>query len=291
MDIDQLKQLDTIATLGTISAAADELHIPQPTLSRSIRRLEQELGHDLLLRRGRHIEINDAGRLALEYIRPMLRDERLMREALNQLTTTEHVLRIGTVAPTPLWHLSSLIIERFPDITFSSTTIPQHDITQSLTNNTIALAISHGDVVNPEFRSCSLVEENLYVVLSNDHSLAQQKTVTFRQLDGETFLLCAAVGFWRDVCDTYVPNSHFIVQEDHEIFAQLATNTRTAYFTTDAPSQWQLTVGENHTAIPIADEAAHASFYLVMRADADGHPREVFEWIAEHNASTSSLTQ
>ena len=44
MDLDQLRQFDAVATYGTISAAADELRMPQPTLSRSLQRLEQELG-------------------------------------------------------------------------------------------------------------------------------------------------------------------------------------------------------------------------------------------------------
>ena len=50
MDIEQLRQFDAVATYGTISAAADELRMPQPTLSRSLQRLEQELGHELLSR-------------------------------------------------------------------------------------------------------------------------------------------------------------------------------------------------------------------------------------------------
>ncbi|MFR7425605.1 MAG: LysR family transcriptional regulator [Bifidobacterium pullorum] len=92
------RQLDAIATYGTISAAADELRMPQPTLSRSIRRLEQELGHDLLLREGRHVELSEAGRLALEYVRPILRDERLMRDALDRLPLRR--TRCGSVP----WH-------------------------------------------------------------------------------------------------------------------------------------------------------------------------------------------
>lgn len=123
MDIEQLRQFDAVATYGTISAAADELRMPQPTLSRSIKRLEDELGHPLLRREGRHVEINETGRIALEYIRPILRDERLMREALDRIAAAANALRIGTVAPAPLWYLTALIVERFPGIMLSSETI------------------------------------------------------------------------------------------------------------------------------------------------------------------------
>ena len=44
MELEQMRQIDAIARTGTMSAAADELHISQPALSRSIQRLEAELG-------------------------------------------------------------------------------------------------------------------------------------------------------------------------------------------------------------------------------------------------------
>ena len=47
MDLAQLKQFEAIARLGTVSAAAEELHLSQPAVSRSIGRLERELGCQL----------------------------------------------------------------------------------------------------------------------------------------------------------------------------------------------------------------------------------------------------
>lgn len=44
MELEQMRQLEAIERLGTVSAAAEELHISQPALSRSIQRLEAELG-------------------------------------------------------------------------------------------------------------------------------------------------------------------------------------------------------------------------------------------------------
>ena len=128
MNIEQLRQFDAIATHGSISAAADELRMPQSTLTRSIQRLERELGCELLTRAGRHTTLSEAGSLALEYIRPILREIRLMREALDRLEANHDSLRIGTVAPAPLWHLTSRIVERFPDIVLSSETVSQSAI-------------------------------------------------------------------------------------------------------------------------------------------------------------------
>ena len=77
MELEQMRQLDAIARQGTISAAAEELHLSQPALSRSIRRLERELGQELFDRTHNSATLNDAGRLAVDHARNLLRDERM----------------------------------------------------------------------------------------------------------------------------------------------------------------------------------------------------------------------
>ena len=72
MEFVQLRQLDAIARAGTISAAADELHTSQPSVSRSMRALERELGCELFERTRNHVELNEAGRLALRHARAIL---------------------------------------------------------------------------------------------------------------------------------------------------------------------------------------------------------------------------
>ncbi|MFD0704055.1 LysR family transcriptional regulator, partial [Slackia equolifaciens] len=61
MNFEQLRQLDAVARLGTISAAATRLRISQPALSRSLARLESELGAQLLDRRGKSVAMSAAG--------------------------------------------------------------------------------------------------------------------------------------------------------------------------------------------------------------------------------------
>ena len=69
VELEQLRQLDAIAREGTMSAAARVLHISQPALSRSLGRLETELGLQLFDRAGRRLVFNDAGRVAFEHAR------------------------------------------------------------------------------------------------------------------------------------------------------------------------------------------------------------------------------
>ena len=127
VELEQLRQLDAIAREGTISAAARVLHISQPALSRSLGRLETELGLRLFDRAGRRLVLNDAGRVALEHARQLLRDEQAMRGALEDLVRRTRALRVGTVAPAPLWRLTALMTERFPELVLTSRMLPEDD--------------------------------------------------------------------------------------------------------------------------------------------------------------------
>lgn len=67
MELLQLYYFQVTARCEHISAAARELHIAQPALSQTIRRLEQELGTPLFDRIGKRIQLNDCGRIFLKY--------------------------------------------------------------------------------------------------------------------------------------------------------------------------------------------------------------------------------
>lgn len=63
----QLEQLLRVADCGTLSGAAEQLHLSQPALSRSMQRLENDIGVPLFIRYKNKIELNENGQLAVEY--------------------------------------------------------------------------------------------------------------------------------------------------------------------------------------------------------------------------------
>ena len=72
MEIQQLRYFLEVAKDCNITNAARRLHIAQPALSQSIKRLENEVGSELFSRRGRHIFLNDAGKIMVKEITPLL---------------------------------------------------------------------------------------------------------------------------------------------------------------------------------------------------------------------------
>ena len=78
MEIQQLRYFLEVARLGNMTKAAEKLHIAQPALSQSIKRLEQDLGAPVFQRNGKRIQLNHAGNVLLKKIQPIM-------ETLNDL--------------------------------------------------------------------------------------------------------------------------------------------------------------------------------------------------------------
>src|ERR1051325_8837254 len=72
VEIDQLRWFVTVAEGSTVTAAAAELHVSQPALSRGLARLEHELGAPLFDRVGRVLRLNSNGKTLLEAARRAL---------------------------------------------------------------------------------------------------------------------------------------------------------------------------------------------------------------------------
>ena len=277
MELEQMRQLDAIARRGTISAAAEELHLSQPALSRSIRRLERELGQELFDRTHNSATLNDAGRLAVDHARNLLRDERMMMDAFAELARRQRTLLVGTVAPAPVWHLTALTVERFPGTLLNPVTLPEDEVERRLMNRSVDLAITLRPQILPTMRSTRIMTEDLYAFLPKGHRLATRDTVSFADLDGESFLVLSEVGFWMDMLRRHMPNANIVEQADRSVFEQLVRTTELLSFVTNVTQG--IREGLDRVAVPIADADAHATFFLSALVDAPQRVLDIYDWV------------
>ena len=75
IEIYLLEQLEAFARCGTLSGAAEELHLSQPALTRSMKKLEEEIGAPLFERTKNRMALNENGQAAAEYADRILREE------------------------------------------------------------------------------------------------------------------------------------------------------------------------------------------------------------------------
>lgn len=90
MELQQLKYFLEVAQSQHITRSAEKLHISQPSLSQSIKRLEQELGVPLFAARGRSIELTEQGRFLRDRLHPILDRLEALPDQLRELNDPEH---------------------------------------------------------------------------------------------------------------------------------------------------------------------------------------------------------
>lgn len=120
MELTQLKYFYTAAQCGHITRAAEKLHIAQPALTQSVRRLENELGVKLFVRRGRSIALSPCGEYLYKQLDGVLKTIDRIPEELMRITVFEGKnIRVNILAASEL--ITELIIEykrTNPDIIF-----------------------------------------------------------------------------------------------------------------------------------------------------------------------------
>ena len=262
-DIYQLEQLLAFAEYGTLSGAAERLHVSQPALSRSMQRLETELQVPLFDRQKNKIEFNENGRMAADCARQVMDKCQDMISRLQAFDRSQRTILVGSCAPAPLWEIPPVLSDLYPDRTISSEMRENDMLLQGLRDDVYQLIILPYPVEEPGITCVKYGEEHLYFSLPPAHPLSGSKGLYMRDLNGETMLLRNRLGFWRDVTDQKMPDTRFLEQEDIA-FNELVKSSALPSFTTDVAFHRE---GNpvNRVNIPILDEEANVTYYCLYK--------------------------
>ena len=135
LELYQLVQLLAIAECGTISKAAEQLHLSQPALSRSMQKLEEELQVTLFDRQKNKITLNKNGRLAVEQARRVVEQAQNLVDQVRAFDRSQRTISIGCCAPAPLVELVSLVSQLYPEMAISSEMKDNQLLLDGLRNN------------------------------------------------------------------------------------------------------------------------------------------------------------
>ena len=160
MDIRQLRYFLTIADEGSITKAAEKLHMSQPPLSQQLKLLETELGVQLFERNTRNITLTDVGEALLYRTRQILDLFELTKnEVMDIHAGLDGTLSIGTVSSAGATFLPN-IMQRFhqmyPRVNFEILDEDSDKIMEMLTHGMIDLGIIRTPFAQNEFEHLTL---------------------------------------------------------------------------------------------------------------------------------------
>src|SRR5246127_2523388 len=222
MELRHLRYFVAVAETGSLTVAARRiLHTSQPSLSRQIRDLEDEVGAQLLTRSAHGIELTPAGRAFLEHARLVLSQVDAATEAARRVAhPAKPCFVMGFLTGHELsWMPEALRILRdeLPniDVMISSQYSPL--LADGLSKGKIDAAFLRREQGMPDLAFRLLVKEPLVVVMPSDHRLASLQAVSPTDLVGETFVTVSKTApVLRSVIDNYLKRSGIDIAPAHE---------------------------------------------------------------------------
>ncbi len=200
MNTDLLRLFETVIEEGSFSKAGQRLFRSQPAVSQAVKRLEEDLGAQLLDRSSRALRLTDSGRAAASFARRFLSLERELRLRLEELRDLRSgKLTIGANESTALYLLGHVAAyrRRHPGIDVELRRSLSSRIPEAVLDGSLELGAISYDPGDPRLLSIKLYEDGLTFVVSPQHRFADQRQVSIRELGGEVFIAHNVVSPYR----------------------------------------------------------------------------------------------
>jgi DNA-binding transcriptional LysR family regulator len=187
MNFAQLKAFQAVANNGSVTRAAQLLHVSQPSVSKHLKNLEEDYGIKLFERNAGAAELTDAGASLLRHANAILVH---LEEAKKELRSPKNLpksdpLKVaGSYAASALL-LPSLLVNfksKHRDSSIILRTGTTREVKTMLLNSTVEIALLNELPANPEFASEPFRKEKLVVFAAPSHPLARKKQLSLSDL-------------------------------------------------------------------------------------------------------------
>lgn len=266
IELYELRQFVAFAETGTLSEAAEILHLSQPALSRNMKKLEEDLGLTLFERKKNRLELNENGNYVLEMANKLLDDADSLAAKARDFDRRNRTITLGICAPAPIWRLAPLITNIFPHMSLQTEMEQDNRLLTALENNVYQLVVTHVKPDGEQYFWKECMKETLMFALPKGHRYARRKSLSFSEMNGENMLLMPDIGFWDFVTTDRMPDSRFLTQSDRFSFNELLQASSLPAFTSDLAEKYA-EIPSDRVNVPISDKDSSVTYYLVCKAE------------------------
>lgn len=194
MDLHYLKLFNTVASLGSMTKASEQMHISQPALSIQIKKLEDGLGLKLFNKQGTRLVLNQNGEILFHYTKQIFN---LVQEASNQLSdrklTISGQITIGgsnTAGSYLLPYIIGAFKKNHPQVNIELYIGNTYEIANLIYNNVLDFAINGGEVAyTSQVQVIPLKEDPLVLISSPKSMYAKENILSSEDLSAASFIV------------------------------------------------------------------------------------------------------
>lgn len=272
MDLLQLEYFLRLAANEHVSKTAQQLHISQPSLSATIKKLEGELGVPLFIRQGRNIALSPYGQAYRTYVEEAFLALENGRRAVDTLRGADaSTLNLGMLSPYIWTDFFHHFAAAHPEIRINRYAVEGGEYIDQLIDGRIDLylgGINRSDLLdNEKLQSITLYEDDMVLLVPNSHPLSKEAAIDLRQCEGQPFInLDASTNLQQFISDLFQQagfDPTVIMVCDYTLRDQMVAEGYGISITTKLAAQ--KSEAQNVTYIPIVNPDAKRKLGLVWR--------------------------
>jgi DNA-binding transcriptional LysR family regulator len=194
MDINQIRYFLALAETLNFTRAAERCFVSQPALTQAIKRLEEEMGGELIHRDGRDTRLTELGRLLRTHFEQIEHTRQVVKDTAQAYVSGQsqelHIGLMCTIGPRFLGRFLNDFQLKYPHILLLLHDVPSSDMPELLRSGALdaAFSASHGEPRDDALRAVVLFEETMVVAFPQQHAFQKLETVPLSDVVHENYV-------------------------------------------------------------------------------------------------------
>ena len=264
MDITDLEYFKIIAESGSLTKAAQQLHITQPAMSTMLKKLEEELGVELLIRSPNRIHLNEAGEVALVHVNTILRNVEQLKADVLSAARQSQTLSIAFCDQGVRWFSAPRFSVAHPEVRVNDDLYEGDDAVELLRERVYDLMVTPQKIQDARIQSLPFLPDQVYLSVPEDSNLADRDSISIREIPAQALLYPQIGGYFMTQIEKVITENHLpltLVKNNYNVTQHLIRTTN--FLATISTLSMDLrNDGTHRRLIPMTDPELNVLYYI-----------------------------
>ena len=291
MDITALEYFKIIAESGSLTKAAQQLHITQPAMSAMLKKLEDELGAPLFDRSPNRIYLNKTGEIALIHVNTILRNVEQMKADVLSTAKQSQTLAIAFCDPGVRWFSVPRFSVAHPENQVRDDLYEGEDAVKLLSERVYDLMVTPQKIQDTRVQSLPFLHDQVYLSIPGSSNLAGNSNISIREIPAQPLLYPQIGGYFLTQLEKVITEDHLpitLVKNNYNVTQHLIRTTN--FLATVSTLSMDLrNDGTHRSLVPLSDPELNVLYYISYLKTNREKVKVFLQWSKEQQDADHSV--
>lgn len=283
MDISQLQYFKVIAETGSLTKAAEIMHVSQPAMSAMLKKFEEELNAELFDRSPNRISLNQTGEIALAHVNNILQSIEQMKNDLLCATQQNQKLSIAFCDPGVRWFCVPRFSVSCPEISIEDELYQGENAVKMLSERSYDIVVTPDRIQASNIQSLPFLHDRVFLSVPDNSRLVGNKTISMKDIPAQPLLYPQIGGHFLAQIEKIISENRLpvtLVKNEYNITQYLIRTTN--FLATISTLSIDLrNDGSHRTLIPMDDPELNVIYYISFLKTKKEKVKKFLEWAKE----------